>query len=221
MDTFQGQVMHSHDYRHPEKFSNQVLVLLGAGLSGRDIAMGLSEVATKVYLSHNKAPLESRLPHNVEERPGVRSLGPGSKVTFLDGSTADVDTVMFCTGYCYDYGFLAPECGVEVFDQRVWPVYKHLINTKFPSMAILGICTYVIPFPLYDIQVQLFRAVLEGRVTLPSEREMNEDIEADYRARLAKGQFHRHCHSMLGPSKNTQVAPTTLLKHNKGYNQDC
>ncbi|GFO44918.1 flavin-containing monooxygenase [Plakobranchus ocellatus] len=39
--------MHSHDYRHPEKFSNQVLVLLGAGLSGRDIAMGLSEVATK------------------------------------------------------------------------------------------------------------------------------------------------------------------------------
>ncbi|GFO33575.1 flavin-containing monooxygenase, partial [Plakobranchus ocellatus] len=53
--------------------------------------------------------------------------------------------------------FLAPECGVEVFDQRVWPVYKHLINTKFPSMAILGVCTYVIPFPLYDIQVQLFR----------------------------------------------------------------
>ncbi|GFO07532.1 flavin-containing monooxygenase, partial [Plakobranchus ocellatus] len=47
MDTFQGQVMHSHDYRHPEKFSNQVLVLLGANMSGQDIAIGLSAVAKK------------------------------------------------------------------------------------------------------------------------------------------------------------------------------
>ena len=51
-DEFAGQILHSHDYRHPEDFSGKRVLCLGAGLSGRDIAMDLAPHADQVkYLS--------------------------------------------------------------------------------------------------------------------------------------------------------------------------
>ncbi|GFO34733.1 flavin-containing monooxygenase [Plakobranchus ocellatus] len=197
-ESFQGRVMHSHDYRYPETFKDQVVVLLGANSSGQDIAVELSSMASKVYLSHNKAPLVSQLPDNMEEKPGIESLDAPNQVTFIDGTSVRADTLMLCTGYHYDYSFLAPECGIQVDDYRVTPMYKHLINTKHPSMAILGICKRIVPFPFFDVQVKFFRAVLEGSLILPSEADMDKDTDLDYKTRLAQGKPHRYSHEMSG-----------------------
>lgn len=43
--------MHSHDYRSAEPLAGKSVVLLGAGLSGLDIAMELSNVDAKVFNS--------------------------------------------------------------------------------------------------------------------------------------------------------------------------
>lgn len=44
-----GMLMHSHDYRSAEPFTDKSVLVLGAGLSGLDIAMELANVNAKVF----------------------------------------------------------------------------------------------------------------------------------------------------------------------------
>lgn len=45
--------MHSHDYREPKIYSGKIVIVLGAGPSGIDIAIEIAKFASTVYLSHN------------------------------------------------------------------------------------------------------------------------------------------------------------------------
>ena len=44
-------------------------------------------------------------PHNVCERPLVQNI-VGKTCHFKDGSTAEVDTIIMCTGYLHSYPFM-------------------------------------------------------------------------------------------------------------------
>jgi cation diffusion facilitator CzcD-associated flavoprotein CzcO len=46
--SFNGLVVHSHDYREPETFRDMAVIVLGAGLSGIDISIEVSQLAKKV-----------------------------------------------------------------------------------------------------------------------------------------------------------------------------
>ena len=48
LDTFPGEITHSHDYRHPERFRGKSVLCLGAAASGLDISMDISAYADKV-----------------------------------------------------------------------------------------------------------------------------------------------------------------------------
>ncbi|KAI8791149.1 flavin-containing monooxygenase FMO GS-OX-like 2, partial [Biomphalaria glabrata] len=195
IETFSGQVYHSHDYRVPETFSDKVVVILGAGSSGQDIALELAPYSKWVYLSHKKPLLASKLPENLTQKPGIEKI-LSSSVHFNDGSLVTADVLLFCTGYNYNYSFLAPQCGVQVVDGRVTGLFKHLFCTKFPTLAVIGVCKVIVPFPMFDVQIRLFRSVLEGTCVLPSKESMDEDTENDYRKRLEEGMPHRYAHTM-------------------------
>ena len=45
---FEGLVMHSHDYRHPEVFTDMNVLCLGAGPSGVDISIEMAPFAKQV-----------------------------------------------------------------------------------------------------------------------------------------------------------------------------
>ncbi|KAH9509565.1 hypothetical protein Btru_046185 [Bulinus truncatus] len=195
LDTFTGQISHSHDYRDPASFADKVVLILGAGSSGQDISLELATVAKQVYLSHSKPPLVSKLPENMQQKQGVAKIND-SVVEFVDGSQALIDALMFCTGYNYNFSFLAPGCGIQVQGGRITPLFKHIINTKYPSLALVGICKVIVPFPMFDVQIRFFRSVLDGSFILPSEEMMNDDTEKDYRKRLEDGMPHRYAHTM-------------------------
>lgn len=48
---FDGEILHSHDYKVPEPFQGRRVVVVGAGNSGCDIAVELAGVAAKVFHS--------------------------------------------------------------------------------------------------------------------------------------------------------------------------
>jgi Flavin-binding monooxygenase-like len=48
---FSGRLLHSHDYREPEPFRGQRVLVVGAGNSGCDIAVELAPVAARVFHS--------------------------------------------------------------------------------------------------------------------------------------------------------------------------
>lgn len=60
----------------------------------------------QIYLSHNlPEQFEAKKSNNIEQRPGVESIR-GNIFIFRDGSTAEVDDFIFCTGkfrnWCLD-----------------------------------------------------------------------------------------------------------------------
>ncbi|XP_061166322.1 uncharacterized protein LOC133175230 [Saccostrea echinata] len=197
MESFQGQVIHSHDYRSPELFRNKRVVCLGAAASGQDIAIDVSHEAKIVYLSHNKPPLQTYLPNNVQQKPGIKELGSKS-VIFNNGDEAKIDVLLLCTGYHYHFPFLSDDCQVQISDERLTPLYKHLIHIDHPTMAFIGIPKTICPFPQFDVQVRFFLSSLSGKIKLPSGEEMKQDMECDFERRLALGFPPRYAH-VLGP----------------------
>ena len=195
MDKFKGLQMHSHEYRMPEAFKDMNVVVLGAGSSGLDIAMELSGTAKEVTLSHNRDRLKSPLPGNVTESLGIKLIKENS-VEFLDGKEKPVDAILYCTGYHYSYPFLSEKCGLGTHDERVTPLYKHLIHTRLPSLCIIGVCKIICPFPQFDVQAQFFLKTLEGAIKLPSQEEMERETERDFQQRLSSGFPARYAHKM-------------------------
>ncbi|XP_029667204.1 flavin-containing monooxygenase FMO GS-OX-like 4 [Formica exsecta] len=175
IESFPGLILHSHAYRKPNKFVGKKVLVLGAASSGIDIAIELSDYAACVYLSHNHDRLSSPLPSNMIQVAGVQSI---HETTFhlRDGTTVnDINILIFCTGYKYNFPFLDKNCGIRIDNNYVTPLYKHLISIEHPSMCIVGIPMVVVPFPMFHMQVQYFLALLEGRVTLPTKSVMLED----------------------------------------------
>ncbi|XP_054837407.1 flavin-containing monooxygenase 5-like [Eublepharis macularius] len=48
---FKGKIMHSREYKHPEVFRDQKILVIGLGNSGADISVDLSHVAKQIFLS--------------------------------------------------------------------------------------------------------------------------------------------------------------------------
>lgn len=118
------------------------------------------------------------------------------------------DCLLFCTGYHFTFPFLTDNCHVTIDDERVTPLYKHLIHTEFPTLSFIGICKTICPFPQFHVQVLLVLAVLEGACKLPTREEMDVDTAADLKRRLAEGLPYRHAHTM-GPRQwvyNDEIA---------------
>ena len=50
IEDFEGRTCHSHDYRMPHTFQDEIVLIIGAGPSGLDIALQVSKFAQKVFL---------------------------------------------------------------------------------------------------------------------------------------------------------------------------
>ena len=109
----------------------------------------------QVYLCQRKPPRETPLPANITQHPPIASVGKDS-ITLTDGVCVDTTVLLLCTGYHYDFPFLSRDCHPQVEDERLTPLYKHLIHCHHPSLAFLGIPKTICPFPLFDCQVTLY-----------------------------------------------------------------
>ena len=196
---FPGRVIHSHRYRDPEEFTDQNVLVIGAGPSGSDIVLDLSLFCKIAYLSNHGAPLATPLPVNVIQVPRILSARSDGHVEFTDGSVVKVDSVIFATGYCYKFPFLDKECGVEVSkDNRIKPLYKHTFNSSHPSMAFVGVNVGLNTFPIFDYQVRWILSVWDGKKSLPSREKMLEDEELMYQENLQRGISARKAGHYLG-----------------------
>lgn len=54
LDTFKGEIVHSHDYKTLTGYEDKRIVVIGIGNSGGDAAVELSRVAKQVFLSTRK-----------------------------------------------------------------------------------------------------------------------------------------------------------------------
>jgi dimethylaniline monooxygenase (N-oxide forming) len=107
----------------------------------------------------------------------------GKKVYFSDGTQAEVDVIIECTGYNTEFLFLPPKYQIPLINN-----YKFIFNVEDPSLAFVG---YVRPIvgsiPLIsEFQARYAARVFSGAVHLPENgdlvNETNKDTEfwSDY-----------------------------------------
>lgn len=129
------------------------------------------------------------------EKDGIREVT--TKGVILDsGEEVTADVLMFCTGYRYVFPFLKDGCELEITDERVSPLWKHLVHARYPTLSVLGLPKKMDPFPLLHCQAQFAIGCFSGTTPLPSTEQMLEDIRKEFEQRRSEGVAVRHFHHM-------------------------
>lgn len=203
MSKWPGKQIHSHNYRVPEPFQDQIVVLIGSSASAVDISREIADVAKEVHIAARTfvdGTFGKQTGYdNMWLHPMIESVREDGTVYFQDGSFILADVILHCTGYKYDFPFLETDGFVTVDDNRVGPLYKDIFPPVLaPWLSFVGLPWKVIPFPMFELQSKWIAGVLSSRLTLPSQQEMMEDVEAFYSALEVSGTPKRYTHNMGG-----------------------
>ncbi|KAL8483498.1 hypothetical protein ACS0TY_026256 [Phlomoides rotata] len=194
-----GKEIRSHNYRVPDPFKDQIVVVIGDGFSAKDISVEISSGAKQVHLSSRSpnvkiSKLDGR--DNMWQQSKIDYVDENGEVVFQDGASVHADIILHCTGFKYDFPFLKTEGIVSVEDNRVGPLYKHTFPPKLaPNLSFVGL-TYQSPiFLMIDLEAKWVARVLSGKARLPSVEEMLAEVQEYYRDMEEKGipKHYTHC----------------------------
>jgi hypothetical protein len=207
-DYFQGKTMHSIIYDSPKDFQDQTVLCIGGRASGSDLAREISEYAKHVYLSDSTC--------RAEETQGSVTCVPraiaidedGYAIFDLDCPTkAKVDTIIFCTGYDYQFPFINDESNLDLSvvpgERRVTPLFKQLWHAEVPNLTFIGLPHSVVPFPLFELQMEAIVSQL-----LLSQEDSTSGVLLDQKQRHEQAEED----AVAGGSKKTgQIKETHYL----------
>lgn len=194
---FRGKQMHSHDYRSPEVFKDETLLVIGGNFSAVDIVQQTVRHAKSVTWSHHlkNDPDVRGFGENVTQKPDVLILREHD-VVFADNSSSPITTIIYCTGYEFKYPFLSVDCGISTCDNFVQPLYKHCLSINRPTMGFIGLPNQICPNQLFSLQSRFCLSFITGKKTLPTRKQMKEDCESDLEDRWKRGLPKRKAHMM-------------------------
>ncbi|KAJ9555178.1 hypothetical protein OSB04_009792 [Centaurea solstitialis] len=192
VDGWPGKQIHSHNYRVPEPFRNQVVVVIGSAASAVDISREIASVANQVHIASRSTSAEeaAMLPgyDNVWLHPMIERAHEDGTISFTNGFKIAADVILHCTGYKHHFPFLDTKGIVTVDDNRVGPLYKHVFPPSLaPWLSFVGL-----PYKRVDS-----RHII-GRILLPSQDEMMKDVEAFYSSLQKSGVPKRYTHNLSG-----------------------
>ncbi|XP_031623997.1 senecionine N-oxygenase-like [Contarinia nasturtii] len=226
---FKGRIMHSRDFRTPEKFHDENVLVIGSGDSALDIIQLLRKTASRITVVCRETQsaqwqkmLQNLLSENVAVQGEVKRLTQ-TGAEFSDGSHQTFSVVILATGYVYAYPFLSTECGISIDDNFIQPLYKHILNIQYPNMAFIGVTGITGIF--FDLQVQFALKFISGAKRLPSKSEMLLDMRAKtfihwnrgfsknkthylYLNEISMNEHHNQLSEIVGLEK--EKAPTVL-----------
>ncbi|KAH8827551.1 FAD/NAD(P)-binding domain-containing protein [Flagelloscypha sp. PMI_526] len=120
---FPDRILHSRQYRRPEPYQGQNILIVGAGNSATEISRDINHVAVRSYLSIRPTETRrrwygslSRVPSNTSIVGEIKRFHPIAKggsiedgrVELLNGTIiTGIDTFIFGTGFRYAFPFLS------------------------------------------------------------------------------------------------------------------
>ncbi|DAZ94686.1 TPA: hypothetical protein N0F65_000001 [Lagenidium giganteum] len=198
-----GNILHSRDYRTPDRFLGQPLIPV-ASTAGHDISLelaahGAAQVTVAVR-DHDKRIVKPAI-----ERIELDEDTATALIVFEDGTTMpEPDVTMFCTGYRHAVHSLLPNDLLfpnAVADERgfdrsgsynlaklveaasrhevVAPLYRHVFAIQDPTIAFIGLSKRTITLMCFELQAQWVARVFAGLLKLPNRAEMYESLASD------------------------------------------
>uniref|UniRef100_A0A803LI71 Flavin-containing monooxygenase n=1 Tax=Chenopodium quinoa TaxID=63459 RepID=A0A803LI71_CHEQI len=193
IEKWPGKQIHSHNYRVPEQFKDQVVVIIGNGASAYDISRDISAVAKEVHLSSRSPNAKFvKLDHccNIWQHSAIYIAKENGTIEFEDGSSVEANSILHCTGYKYEFPFLNINGIVSVDDNRVGPLYKHVFPPALaPWLSFVGLPQkssndllhdQILIFDMMELQSRWIARVLSRKVDLPSKEQMMADVQKYY-----------------------------------------
>ncbi|KAK5993322.1 Thiol-specific monooxygenase [Cladobotryum mycophilum] len=180
-------ITHSKQYRKSDHFKGKKVVVVGNGPSGLDVAMQINQAAGKTLLSVRHATPPHKLKHTgCEEIAEIDDFLIDQRGILLkDGSiVADIDHIVFCTGFLYGYPFL-PDINHEIITigRGVHGLYQHIFYIKNPTLVFPTLNMKSVPWPLSESQAAIFSSVWSNSLLLPPLKDMEKwarELEEKY-----------------------------------------
>ena len=169
--------LHSHAYRRADEFDGQRVVVVGAGASGIDIALQLSERCAQVFLPCNALHKDGNQRAVRECAFAIGTEDDGRALLLSDGSRLEqLDAVIFATGYKFALPFASDDIARVRADAKiVSPTYQHLVHTRWPrSLFFVGLRWSILSFMCFDYQLRYALALIDGTATVPSVTKLAE-----------------------------------------------
>lgn len=195
LEHFKGEVVHAHNYRNASHYAGKRVAVWGTSASGFDLANEVGGVAESVYWCGNVFTGATNLGENKRGLPSPKKIDESGRLCFGDPEYhVEVDMILFCTGYHYDFPFL--EAGiVDVEDNWVHPLYQDIVPPDDPSLGFIGLPFLIVPFPVFEMQARWFVKQLVSEFSLPdvSERkaQFQRKIDGLVEASVLKRHYHR------------------------------
>ncbi|MEO1494441.1 MAG: NAD(P)/FAD-dependent oxidoreductase [Pseudomonadota bacterium] len=185
-DTFNGRVLHAHDFRDALEFKDKDILILGTSYSAEDIGSQCWKYGCKsVTVAHRTAPMGYDWPDNWQEVPALVKVEKNT-ATFKDGTTKDVDAIILCTGYKHHFPFMPNSLRLDCPNVLATPMlYKGVAFIDNPNVFYLGMQDQWYTFNMFDAQAWWARDVMMGRIAIPGRDEMQADIDARMAAEAA------------------------------------
>jgi cation diffusion facilitator CzcD-associated flavoprotein CzcO len=148
---------------------------------------GLPEPASGLFQSHPTITdtVLSRISHGrIQPRPGIDGFD-GSKVRFTDGSSEELDAVVWCTGYRVTIPFL--DDSIVGPDPKELRLYMRVFHPRVPDLFFIGLMQSTgSAFPIVERQSEMLADYLTGRWAPPSPRAMRSEIERRYKRAMKR-----------------------------------
>jgi dimethylaniline monooxygenase (N-oxide forming) len=139
---------------------------------------GLPKPDHKLFEAHPTVSSEllPRLGHgDIAVKPNIDRFAGGRTVRFVDGSSEEIDLVVYCTGYKMTFPFFDPKV-VSAPDNRL-PLYRRVVSVERPGLYFIGFLQPLGPImPLAEAQSEWVADLLSGRSALPPAGEMKREI---------------------------------------------
>ncbi|HWH20196.1 MAG TPA: NAD(P)-binding domain-containing protein [Solirubrobacterales bacterium] len=142
---------------------------------------GLPKPDHKLLEAHPTVSSEflPRLGHgDITAKPNIDRFTGGNTVRFVDGSEAEVDLVVYCTGYKMTFPFFDPAV-LSAPDNRL-PLYRRVASATRPGLYFIGFIQPLGPImPIAEAQSEWVADLISGRAALPPVAEMNREIASE------------------------------------------
>ncbi|KUM25015.1 potassium transporter [Mesorhizobium loti] len=178
-DTFNGRILHAHDFRDAREFIGQDILIVGTSYSAEDIGSQCWKYGCKsVTVSHRTQAMGFKWPDNWKEVPLLTKV-EGNVATFKDGSTATVNAIILCTGYKHHFPFMSDDLRLRTANRLATAdLYKGVVYVHNPALFYLGMQDQWYTFNMFDAQAWWVRDAILGKIELPaSKNELIADVE--------------------------------------------
>lgn len=174
--SFNGRILHAHDFRDALEFKDKTVLILGSSYSAEDIGSQCYKYGAKqIISSYRSQPMGFKWPNNWSERPCLTEVKHDTAY-FKDGSSAQVDVIILCTGYLHHFPFMQEELRLKT-KNCLYPLglYKGVVWETHPQLFYVGMQDQWYTFNMFDAQAWFVRDVILGRIALPNLDQMQAE----------------------------------------------